>query len=197
VDAALELAGLADRAKERVEKYSGGMKRRINIAAGILHGPKVLLMDEPNVGIDPQSRNHILETVKDLNDSGMTVLYTSHYMEEVEYLCDRIAIMDHGKVIASGTLNELRDVVGGMDVVAVKVSGAGEAVLERVAAIERVEGVNASEGALEVLTRSSGSIMGRLVTTLESDGAHVTSVSVTEPNLESAFLHLTGKSLRD
>jgi ABC-2 type transport system ATP-binding protein len=197
VESALELAGLADRARERVEKYAGGMKRRINIAAGILHGPKVLLMDEPTVGIDPQSRNHILETVKDLNDSGMTVLYTSHYMEEVEYLCDRIAIMDHGKIIASGTLNELRDVVGGMDIVAVKVSGAGEAVLERVAAIDGVEGVNTSEGALEVLTRSSGSIMGRLVTTLESDGAHVTSVSVTEPNLESVFLHLTGKSLRD
>lgn len=194
---ALELAGLADRAKERVEKYSGGMKRRINIAAGILHKPRVLLMDEPTVGIDPQSRNHILETVKDLNAAGMTVLYTSHYMEEVEYLCDRIAIMDHGVIIAEGTLNELRDVVGGMDVVAVKVAGVTSGVLERVRAIEGVEGVESVEDALEVLTRSSGSIMGRLVTTLESEGAHVTSVSVTEPNLESVFLHLTGKSLRD
>ncbi len=194
---ALELAGLADRAKERIEKYSGGMKRRINIAAGILHKPRVLLMDEPTVGIDPQSRNHILETVKDLNAAGMTVLYTSHYMEEVEYLCDRIAIMDHGAIIAEGTLNELRDVVGGMDVVAVKVAGATPEVLERVRAIEGVEGVESAEDALEVLTRSSGSIMGRLVSTLESEGAHVTSVSVTEPNLESVFLHLTGKSLRD
>ncbi|MEL7667368.1 MAG: ABC transporter ATP-binding protein [Actinomycetota bacterium] len=194
---ALELAGLADRAKERVEKYSGGMKRRINIAAGILHKPRVLLMDEPTVGIDPQSRNHILETVKDLNAAGMTVLYTSHYMEEVEYLCDRIAIMDHGVIIAEGTLNELRDVVGGMDVVAVKVAGVTSEVLERVRAIEGVEGVESVEDALEVLTRSSGSIMGRLVSTLESEGAHVTSVSVTEPNLESVFLHLTGKSLRD
>ena len=194
---ALELAGLADRAKERVEKYSGGMKRRINIAAGILHKPRVLLMDEPTVGIDPQSRNHILETVKDLNAAGMTVLYTSHYMEEVEYLCDRIAIMDHGVIIAEGTLNELRDVVGGMDVVAVKVAGVTSEVLERVRAIEGVEGVESVEDALEVLTRSSGSIMGRLVSTLESEGAYVTSVSVTEPNLESVFLHLTGKSLRD
>ncbi len=194
---ALELAGLADRAKERVEKYSGGMKRRINIAAGILHKPRVLLMDEPTVGIDPQSRNHILETVKDLNSAGMTVLYTSHYMEEVEYLCDRIAIMDHGVIIAEGTLNELRDVVGGMDVVAVKVAGVTQQVLDRVRAIEGVESVKGAEDALEVLTRSSGSIMGRLVSTLESEGAHVTSVSVTEPNLESVFLHLTGKSLRD
>ncbi|MHB1016648.1 MAG: ABC transporter ATP-binding protein [Coriobacteriia bacterium] len=194
---ALELAGLADRAKERVEKYSGGMKRRINIAAGILHKPKVLLMDEPTVGIDPQSRNHILETVKGLNAAGMTVLYTSHYMEEVEYLCDRIAIMDHGRIIAEGTLNELRDVVGGMDVVAVKVAGMRSGIVDRVRAIDGVERVEGTEEVLEVLTKSSGSIMGRLVSTLESEGAHVTSVSVTEPNLESVFLHLTGKSLRD
>ncbi len=197
VEEALELAGLADRSKERVEKYSGGMKRRINIAAGILHKPKVLLMDEPTVGIDPQSRNHILETVKDLNDSGMTVLYTSHYMEEVEYLCDRIAIMDHGRIIAMGTLNELRDVVGGMDVISVSVGEVSEGVLAAVGAINGVKGVNRSEGTMEVLTPGSGSILGKLVATLESEGAHVTSVTVTEPNLESVFLHLTGKSLRD
>ena len=197
IDEALELAGLADRAKERIETYSGGMKRRINIAAGILHKPRVLLMDEPTVGIDPQSRNHILDTVKNLNRSGMTVLYTRHYMEEVEYLCDRIAIMDHGKVIASGTLNELRDVVGGMDVVEVKVTGLAEEILAAARAIEGVEGVEHDEESMRVLTRSSGSILGKLITTLESQGGHVTSVRVTEPNLESVFLHLTGKSLRD
>jgi ABC-2 type transport system ATP-binding protein len=197
VDAALALAGLEERAKERIETYSGGMKRRINIAAGILHTPKVLLMDEPTVGIDPQSRNHILETVKQLNDSGMTVLYTSHYMEEVEYLCDRIAIMDHGKIIASGTLNQLRDVVGGMDVVTVTVDGVTDETLEaarRIAGVERLDRVEAD---LQVITKSSGSILGSLIATLESAGAHVTSVSVREPDLESVFLHLTGKSLRD
>ena len=194
---ALELAGLADRAKERVEKYSGGMKRRINIAAGVLHRPKVLLMDEPTVGIDPQSRNHILDTVKRLNGSGMTVLYTSHYMEEVEYLCDRIAIMDHGKIIAAGTLNELRDVVGGMDVVDVKVTDVTDGVLDRVCAIDGVKQADRTDGAIQVLAPSSGAVLGKLVATLESEGAHVTSITVTEPNLESVFLHLTGKSLRD
>ena len=194
---ALKLAGLEDRAKERVEKYSGGMKRRINIAAGILHKPKVLLMDEPTVGIDPQSRNHILQTVKQLNASGITVLYTSHYMEEVEFLCDRIGIMDHGKIIAMGTLNELRDVVGGMDVVSANVTEISDAVLSAVRAIPGVESANSAEGTIEVLTKSSGSVLGRLVSTLESEGAHVTSIAVVEPNLESVFLHLTGKSLRD
>lgn len=197
VDDALELAGLADRAKDRIEKYSGGMKRRINIAAGILHTPRVLLMDEPTVGIDPQSRNHILETVKQLNATGMTVLYTSHYMEEVELLCRRVAIMDHGKVIAMGTLDELRDVVGGMDVIEVGVSRCDDGALERIRAIGGVRKADRSEGVLTVLTASSGSILGELVQVLESEGARVTSVSVTEPDLESVFLHLTGKSLRD
>ncbi len=197
IDDALELAGLAERSKERVEQYSGGMKRRVNIAAGVLHKPRVLLMDEPTVGIDPQSRNHILETVKDLNAAGMTVLYTSHYMEEVECLCDRIAIMDHGSIIAMGTLNELRDVVGGMDIVDVKVTEVRDTVIAQVQAIDGVKQVVRTDDALQVLTPSSGSILGRLVATLESEGAHVTSVSVTEPDLESVFLHLTGKSLRD
>lgn len=197
VDDALLLAGLEDRSKERVEKYSGGMKRRINIAAGILHTPRVLLMDEPTVGIDPQSRNHILETVKELNGKGMTVLYTSHYMEEVEFLCDRIAIMDHGKIIAMGTLNELRAVVGGMDVVDVKVESVSDLVLEQVRAIPGVKQATRTEDALQVLTPGSGSVLGKLVGTLESEGSHVTSIAVTEPNLESVFLHLTGKSLRD
>jgi len=194
---ALELAGLEERAKERIEKYSGGMKRRINIAAGILHRPKVLLMDEPTVGIDPQSRNHILETVKDLNASGMTVLYTSHYMEEVEYLCSRIAIMDHGKIIAMGTLNELRDIVGSMDVIDIKVEDVSDGVLERGRAIAGVEKADRVEEGIKVLTASSGKVLGQMIAVLESEGSHVTSVSVTEPDLESVFLHLTGKSLRD
>ena len=197
VDYALEIAGLADRAKERVEKYSGGMKRRVNIAAGILHKPKVLLMDEPTVGIDPQSRNHILETVKDLNSSGMTVLYTSHYMEEVELLCDRIAIMDHGRVIASGTTAELRKLVGDRDVIDVRVEGLTDDTLACMRALDGVEEANRADGSLQVLTRDSGRTLGAVVGVLNDAGAHVSSVQVQEPNLESVFLHLTGKSLRD
>ncbi len=198
VDEALELAGLADRAKERIEKYSGGMKRRINIAAGILHKPRVLLMDEPTVGIDPQSRNHILEQVKELNAAGMTVLYTSHYMEEVEFLCDRVGIMDHGKVIAMGTIDELRTLVGDADIVAVELDEAlAEGALESIRALDVVTEAEATDSTLQVLSVDGGAALPGIVSALNAVGAHVRGIEVTEPDLESVFLHLTGKSLRD
>jgi ABC-2 type transport system ATP-binding protein len=219
LEEALVTAGLADRAKERIEKYSGGMKRRVNIAAGIMHHPRVLLMDEPTVGIDPQSRNHILETVKELNRRGMTVVYTSHYMEEVEFLCDRVGIIDHGKLIAVGTIDELKQLVGDENVVSVRVSDASAAVLEALRAVPGVTGCScaaspaqpdepaSAEAAsdaptesgttVEVLSKESGSIIAPVVAALESAGSKVMSIEVREPNLESVFLHLTGKSLRD
>lgn len=224
---ALALAGLADRAKERIETYSGGMKRRINIAAGILHHPKVLIMDEPTVGIDPQSRNHILETVKELNRAGMTVLYTSHYMEEVEFLCDRVGIVDHGALIALGTIDELKRVVGDENVISVRLSDLPGGVLEALHALDGVDGASraapekeqapaqpadkkkekaasaadeaepAGPVTVEVLSRDSGAVVADVVGVLGRSGAHILSVDVREPNLESVFLHLTGKSLRD
>jgi ABC-2 type transport system ATP-binding protein len=219
VEEALVTAGLADRAKERIEKYSGGMKRRVNIAAGILHHPRVLLMDEPTVGIDPQSRNHILETVRELNRDGMTVVYTSHYMEEVEFLCDRVGIIDHGKLIALGTIDELKRLVGDENVISVKVAEVTEGALAALKALPGVDGATAATGpgseqpdgetdaeteppadagvTIEVLSKESGSIIAAVVNALEGAGARVMSIEVREPNLESVFLHLTGKSLRD
>jgi ABC-2 type transport system ATP-binding protein len=214
---ALDTAGLADRAKERIETYSGGMKRRINIAAGIMHHPRVLLMDEPTVGIDPQSRNHILQTVKELNRRGMTVLYTSHYMEEVEFLCDRVGIVDHGKLIALGTLDELRRVVGNENVISVRLAELPEGALEALRALPEVDSAtsasaaekptdgeqdggeeSADEGVIvQVLSKDSGTVIADVVATLGRSGARILAVDVREPNLESVFLHLTGKSLRD
>lgn len=208
VDYGLAMAGLEDRAKSRVETFSGGMKRRINIAAGVLHRPRALLMDEATVGIDPQSRNHILETVRDLNAGGMTVVYTSHYMEEVEALCDRIAIIDHGKVIAQGSLGELQALVGDEDRIRI---GLGEAVGEAaetpapqaqaaLAAVSAIEAVSRAElvgPTLEVLTPAAAPVLGDIVSAIATSGAHLRTVEVVEPDLESVFLHLTGRGLRD
>jgi len=216
VGEALEIAGLADRAKERIETYSGGMKRRINIAAGIMHHPRVLLMDEPTVGIDPQSRNHILQTVKELNRRGMTVLYTSHYMEEVELLCDRVGIVDHGRLIALGPLEELKRLVGDENVISVRLAALPDGALEALRAIPEVDSVTSAatgdekqdaeatgqapedEGVtVQVLSKDSGTVIADVVGILGRSGARILSVDVREPNLESVFLHLTGKSLRD
>jgi len=197
----LAMAGLEDRAKDRLETFSGGMKRRINIAAGILHRPRVLLMDEPTVGIDPQSRNHILDTVRQLNREGMTVLYTSHYMEEVEALCDRIAIVDHGKLIAQGTLPELQALVGDEDRIRVTLGeAAGEAAAVDLGAIREIPGVSRAEqieGVIEVLAPQAGPVLAGIVSTIAATGDHVRSIEVVEPDLESVFLHLTGRGLRD
>jgi len=194
----LQMAGLEDQAKKRIETYSGGMKRRINIAAGILHRPKLLLMDEPTVGIDPQSRNHILETVRELNREGMTVLYTTHYMEEVEALCDSIGIVDHGHVIALGTLEELRALVGDEDRVRIELAEEQRAqAAEAVRALHGVTRAELSDATLEVLVPEAAPVLGAIVAAIAETGGSVRTVEVVEPNLESVFLHLTGRALRD
>jgi len=194
----LKMAGLEDQANKRIETFSGGMKRRINIAAGILHRPRVLLMDEPTVGIDPQSRNHILDTVRELNRAGMTVLYTSHYMEEVEALCDRIAIVDHGHVIAQGSLDELRALVGDEDRLQIELGD--QACAEALLSVRAVAGVSRAElvdSTLELFAPDAAAVLGGVVQEIAQAGATVRSVQVVEPNLESVFLHLTGRALRD
>jgi len=197
VEEALERAGLADRAKERVDKYSGGMKRRLNIAIGILHHPKVLLMDEPTVGIDPQSRNHILETIKRLNKAGTAIIYTSHYMEEVEILCDRVGIIDHGKIIATGTVDELKKLVGDEHAIIVRAENVDGDIIDALNRLRYVDRVNYHEDEIEVLSKHSERVLSKVVSVLNQADVYINSIDIKKPNLEAVFLHLTGKSLRD
>jgi len=197
VDETLALVGLADRGDDRVEGYSGGMKRRLNIGAGLLHGPQLLVLDEPTVGVDPQSRNAILEAVQQLGAQGMGVLYTTHYMEEAERLCDRIGILDEGKVVAEGTRDELVALVGEQD--RVRLAATGE-VAVLAAEARRIEGVveaTPSDGGLTLLVHDASRLLPRLLQAAVDAGVAVQSVEVEEPDLEAVFLHLTGKALRD
>lgn len=197
IEDALEIAGLKDRAKDRIEKYSGGMKRRINIAAALLHRPKLLIMDEPTVGIDPQSRNHILETVVKLNKEGMTVIYTSHYMEEVEFLCSRIGIMDHGKVIASGTKEELRKLIGDFDTINLGLVNPKDSVISGIKSIKGVQSISVDEDRVSVIAKEADAVLAKVISMLDSEKCKIHAVNIEHSNLESVFLHLTGRALRD
>jgi ABC-2 type transport system ATP-binding protein len=198
VDEVLEVVGLRERAKDRVGTYSGGMQRRINIAVGLLHQPEIVFMDEPTVGIDPQSRRNILDMVKDLNRQGMTVLYTTHYMEEAQELSSRIGIIDQGKLIALGTLAELTRLVGQDDVVELKVAD-GEAadLLPALRAAPGIRHADRANGTVRLLAAEGSAALADLITLATRHGARVTNVTVKEPNLEAVFLHLTGRALRD
>jgi ABC-2 type transport system ATP-binding protein len=197
VDEVLEIIGLSDRARERVGKYSGGMKRRVNIGVALLHKPKVIYMDEPTVGIDPQSRRNILDSVVALKDQGMTVLYTTHYMEEAQEISDHVAIMDHGKVIAVGTHEELVKLVGGQARIDLTLSVNVENVIPAWQAVEGVQRVIKEEEKITVLVNDSNLVLPRLFETATKYSVRITSVDIREPNLESVFLHLTGRALRD
>jgi len=197
VDEVLEIIGLTDRQKDHVGKFSGGMKRRVNIGAALLHKPAVIIMDEPTVGIDPQSRRHILDNVKELNRQGMTVLYTTHYMEEAAELSDHIAIMDKGKVIAYGTHDELIKLVGEETRIDITINAEGGKVLEAWRAVEGVARIDALDGTLTALVDDSNRVLPRLFDAASKVGVRITSVDIQEPNLETVFLHLTGRALRD
>jgi ABC-2 type transport system ATP-binding protein len=192
----LEVVGLQDRGDDRVETYSGGMQRRLNIAAGMLHDPRILVLDEPTVGVDPQSRNAILEAVETLGRAGLSVLYTTHYMEEAERLCDRLAILDHGRVIAEGTRRELVGRVGERDRVVVGIEGDVALATEDVRAVAAVSEVSVEGHTLDVLVTDARGVLPELIAAA-SRRATVTTVEVHEPNLEAVFLHLTGRALRD
>jgi ABC-2 type transport system ATP-binding protein len=202
VDEVLEIIGLTDRQKDRVVTFSGGMKRRVNIGAALLHKPQVVIMDEPTVGIDPQSRRHILDNVKELNRQGMTVLYTTHYMEEAQELSDQIAIMDQGKVIACGTHADLIRVVGELDRIDLTLNAESDLVAEawrNTTGVHSLSAENgeAGNGPVTLLVEDSNLVLPRLFESASQSGGRITSVNIQEPNLEAVFLHLTGKALRD
>ena len=202
VDEVLEQIGLTDKADQRVKTYSGGMKRRVNIGVGLLHRPRLLFMDEPTVGIDPQSRRAILDSVKTLNRQGMTVLYTTHYMEEAQELSDRVGIIDHGELIALGTQADLTRQVGQSETLILHV-GEGEnaeAIAALVAAVRDLDGVlniDSADQSITIIAAQAEEILAPVVTLANAHGVRIRSVDIREPNLEAVFLHLTGRALRD
>ena len=199
VDEVLEQIGLTDKAKDRVKTYSGGMKRRVNIGVGLLHKPRLLFLDEPTVGIDPQSRRAILDTVKDLNHQGMTVLYITHYMEEAEELSQRVGIFDHGEMIAIGTQKELTQQVGEAETLILHVgeNDDSEALAKTLKDIQGVQQATAIDHEVSVVCADAEDVLAAVVTKANDRGIKIRSIDIREPNLEAVFLHLTGRALRD
>jgi ABC-2 type transport system ATP-binding protein len=193
----LDLVGLADRAKEPVKNYSGGMKRRLNYAAAIVHKPEVVLLDEPTVGVDPQSRVRLLELVRQQADEGACVLYTTHYMEEAESLCNRLAIVDHGKVIALGSHDELRAMTGERDLLRLAGTFDETTVLPALAVFDGLEIVQATGDLLTLSLREASNHLPAVFAALNSVGAEVKETTLSRPSLESLFMKLTGKELRE
>lgn len=197
VDEVLEIIGLSNRQKDRVGTYSGGMKRRVNIGAALLHHPKVVVMDEPTVGIDPQSRRHILDSVKALNRNGMTVLYTTHYMEEAEELSQHIGIIDQGKIVALGTHQELIELVGQCARIDLTTSVEPGMIIPLWQTADGVSQITHTDGVVTLLAEDSNQTLPQLFELAARLPARITSVEIHEPNLEAVFLHLTGRALRD
>jgi ABC-2 type transport system ATP-binding protein len=199
VEEVLEQVDLKDRAKDKVKTYSGGMKRRINIAVGLLHKPKLVFMDEPTVGIDPQSRRRILDMVKELNQQGLTVLYTTHYMEEAEELSDRVGIIDHGKLIAIGTQKELTKMVGEKEGLRLHFSEGDQLdpLAKSLQTLPEVIKISTTDHEILVMVPDAKEALPTVISKANEDGVRVRSIDIEEPNLEAVFLHLTGRALRD
>ena len=195
IDEVLSAVGLTERASDRAGTYSGGMKRRLNLAAAVVHGPKLLFLDEPTTGVDPQSRNHIFQQVRSLNAAGMTIVYTSHYMEEVQMLCTRIAILDNGRVLAADTLPNLLHRLDGR--VRFTIPDAPPGFAERLAALPNAKKVTPREGGFEVTTDTIPELLAASTALANETGATITAIEPREPTLERVFLYLTGRELRD
>jgi ABC-2 type transport system ATP-binding protein len=197
IDEVLDLTDLSERRRDRVDAFSGGMKRRLNIAAGLLHHPKLLVLDEPTVGVDPQSRFAILERVRSFGAQGMAVLYTTHYMEEAERICDRVGIIDHGRLIAEGTRRELVASLGEKDHIELGATGDLERLAEECRSIPGVEQAAAADGAVRLVATDGRSVLPAVMEAANRSGTSINSVEVTEADLEAVFLHLTGTALRE
>ena len=197
VKEALERTGLWDRRKEQAKKYSGGMKRRLNIACAIVHHPKILLMDEPTVGVDPQSRNSILESIRELNQNGTTVIYTSHYMEEIEAICSKVAIMDFGKIIASGTVEELIASAATTTRMTLHFREQPQALVDFLRKLPSVLSCERREDGIDLTMQQGDWSFSSLVTRLSEAGYEIIGAEIEKPSLEAVFLQLTGKKLRD
>jgi ABC-2 type transport system ATP-binding protein len=211
VDDVLEVVALTDRQNDPIEKYSGGMKRRVNIAAGLVHQPQLLFLDEPTVGVDPQSRNHIFESVLKLNrERGMSIIYTSHYMEEVELLCNQVAIVDQGQIIAMDTIKNLVAMLGG-GIIQVGLKQVDDNLLIQLSKLEAVksatltpqptdgqgEGMASEAMLVKIEAENSRKAIVNVLGYMNDQDITITSLDILEPNLESVFLHLTGKKLRE
>jgi ABC-2 type transport system ATP-binding protein len=193
----LETVGLRDRADDPTKTFSGGMQRRLNIGIGLVQSPKLLILDEPTVGVDPQSRNAILQSVEQLGNEGLAVLYTTHYMEEAERLCDRIGVMDEGSLIAQGTQSELVSTVGERDRVEISVASQSAAAAATLASLPFVESVSEADNTVGVLLPEAGIHLAEMLARVAEAGSIVRGVKIHQPDLEAVFLNLTGRALRD
>jgi ABC-2 type transport system ATP-binding protein len=197
VEEALNFTGLWERRKDKPGKYSGGMQRRLNIACAIVHQPKLIIMDEPTVGVDPQSRNHILESICELNRRGSTIIYTSHYMEEIEEICSSIAIMDEGRLIACGTSEELKEQIANEEKTFIEVAATSQMYADSLKNVEGVTECLVDENRITVVSTKGSNNLTRMIERLTSAHAEIITIGVERPSLESVFLTLTGRTLRD
>ncbi|UTC83205.1 ABC transporter ATP-binding protein [Treponema denticola] len=198
VNEALEVVGLTEKKKEKVKKFSGGMKRRLNLAAAIMHKPRLLILDEPTVGIDPQSRNNIFEYLRKVNSQDKTtILYTSHYMEEVEELCKNIFVIDEGREIAYGSLNSVKEKANGTVTIEIKADNINEDLIEKISLLDGALNVGKEGNTLNILYERSKVNLDELIKILQTSGAVIKAIQINELNLGEVFLQLTGKKLRE
>ena len=197
IDRTLEMLGLAEKSKAAVKTFSGGMKRRLNLGVGLLHSPRLLLLDEPTVGIDPQARINILDVIRGLAKQGTTILYTTHYMEEAEQLCDRLAIIDHGKILARGTVSELKQLVGGGKVITLRGKFSPEDIRRHHIAREELNLIKLEDNLVVFSAKAEGHGISLLFSDVFTSDLEIDDITILEPNLQSVFIKLTGRELRD